>query len=478
MKLSTVILAAGLGTRMKSTTPKVLHKIYGKPIIQYVADSVKPLKAEHTIIVVGPESSGIRNVLEGYPVTFAVQKEAKGTGDALKTAVKKIDGFGSDPDNTLLVLSGDTPLISTATIKNFMKLHRTRKEDVSIISFIAEGPHAYGRIVREGSSVKAIVENKDANEEQKRIKEVNSGIYLLRSHAVDLLKEIKINKAKGEYYLTDIVDIAVNKGYRVNAHILGNETELTGINTRKDLCMAGLYLRDAIVSEWMDKGVSFLDSSSVFVHPHAKIGLDTVIYPNVFIEGNSVIGNSCVIYPNTRIVNSSIGHNAVIKDSTVIESSIIKNNAQVGPFAHIRPDSVIGSSAKIGNFVEIKKSVIGKGTKASHLSYLGDAEIGENVNIGAGTITCNYDGKKKHKTIIEDNVFIGSDTQLVAPVSVGKGAYVGAGSTITKDVPSMSLGISRAEQRNLEKWALRKLSGHSSKNTDNKSERDKGENTE
>lgn len=463
--LAVVILAAGLGTRMKSSIPKVLHKIYDKPIIQHVADSIKHLRAKNNIVVIGPKTDGIKNTLDGYPVIFTAQKEPKGTGDALKVAIQKLKGF----NGTVLVLNGDTPLISTQTLQRFLRLHKQNKEDISIISFIAEDQHSYGRIIREVNRAKAIIEDKDASEEQKKIKEVNSGIYAIESHTLKLLKEIKINKAKGEYYLTDIADIAARKGYKVGAHILGNEAEMTGINTREDLYKAGHYMRDKILSGWMKSGVSFIDKTSVFIHPDAKIGMDTVIYPNVHIEGKTIIGSGCIIYPNTRIVSSTIGNNVVIKDSTVIESSTIKDKAAIGPFAHIRPGSIIGSASRIGNFVEIKKSIIGSGTKASHLSYLGDAEIGKNVNIGAGTITCNYDGKQKHRTIIEDNVFVGSDTQIVAPVKVGKGAYVGAGSTITKNVPPLSLAVSRAEQRHIEKWALKK---QKTENRSQKSERE------
>ncbi|HEX8949478.1 MAG TPA: bifunctional UDP-N-acetylglucosamine diphosphorylase/glucosamine-1-phosphate N-acetyltransferase GlmU, partial [Dissulfurispiraceae bacterium] len=288
--------------------------------------------------------------------------------------------------------------------------------------------------------------------------EVNSGIYALKSDMLSLLKDIRINRAKGEYYLTDIVGIASGKRYRIGAHLLGSELELTGINTRAELCRAARHHRKKIVANWMDNGVSFMDERSVFIHPGVEIGRDTVIYPNVYLEGKTVIGSGCVIYPNTRIVDSTLGDNVTIKDSTLIESSVIRDRATVGPFAHLRPDSVIGVSSKIGNFVEVKKSVIGTGSKASHLSYLGDAEIGEDVNIGAGTITCNYDGQKKYKTLIEEGVFIGSDTQLVAPVKVGKGAYVGAGSTITMDVPPHALAISRTRQRNIEGWAKKRQS--------------------
>ncbi len=451
--LSVVILAAGLGTRMKSSTPKVLHKIYGKPLIQYVIDSVQRLNPENTIVVVGPGSRGIENTLEGYKLSFAIQKKPKGTGDALRTAFHLLKAFNGD----ILVLNADTPLISPSTLQRFLKFHRANKDDMSVMSFIIEGPHSYGRIIRDNDKVNEIIEDKDADEEQKKIKEVNSGVYAMKPQTLNLLKDIKLNKGKGEYHLTDIIGISVKKGYRASAYVLGNETELTGINTREDLYKAGLYFRDMVVSELMRNGVSFMDASSVFIHPEAKIGADTVIYPNVHIEGKTVIGKGCTIYPNTRITDSNIGNNVVIKDSTVIECSTVKDKAAVGPFAHIRPGSSIGPSSKIGNFVEIKKSVIGEGTKASHLSYIGDAEIGRNVNIGAGTITCNYDGKNKHKTVIEDNVFVGSDTQIVAPVRVGKGAYVGAGSTITKDVPPLSLAITRTEQKHIEKWAVRKM---------------------
>lgn len=453
MRLSTVLLAAGSGTRMKSSTPKVLHTIFNKPIIQYVVESILQFKAENNIVVIGPDSALVKNTLKGSPVTFAVQKMRLGTGDALKAATSKLKEF----KGTILVLCGDTPLVCTATLQKLLRLHQSKKEDISIMSFIAEGPHAYGRIIRKNNRVEAIIEDKDAGPEQKRVREVNGGIYAIESHLLKLLNEIKINGKKGEYYLTDLVDIAVRRGHRVGAHLLGNETELTGINTRRELHNAGHHLRNRIIDVLIENGVSFIDTASAYIHPEAKIGADTIIYPNVYIEGRTTIGKNCTIYPNTRIIDSVIADNVVIKDSTVIEQSTVKSRAVIGPFAHIRPGSVIGPSSKIGNFVEIKKTLIGANTKASHLSYLGDAEIGENVNIGAGTITCNYDGKTKHKTIIEDNSFIGSDTQLVAPVRVSRGAYVGAGSTITKDVPPLSLAVSRTEQKHINNWAAKKM---------------------
>jgi bifunctional UDP-N-acetylglucosamine pyrophosphorylase/glucosamine-1-phosphate N-acetyltransferase len=456
--LYTVILAAGLGTRMKSSTPKVLHTINGKPIISYVFEAARALKPLQIVVVIGPESNGIQEALRDERVTFAVQKEPKGTADALRTASRKLVGLKTGK-GTVLILSGDTPLVNPLTLQQLVTVHKRKRESLSVLSFIAGGDHAYGRIVRDGDNLTSIVEDNDATEEQKTISEVNSGIYAMESSILALLREVNMNRQKGEYYLTDIVGIAARRGYRVGSHVLGYETELTGINTRRELCMAGLYLRDRIVSKWFDKGVSFIDPESVMIDPDATIGMDTVIYPNVFIEGKSMIGSNCKIYPNTRVIDSTIGDNVIIKDSSVIESSNIQDRAEVGPFAHLRPGSIIGVSAKIGNFVEIKKSVIGNGTKASHLSYLGDAEIGDHVNIGAGTITCNYDGLNKYKTVIEEGVFVGSDTQLVAPVKVGKGAYIGAGSTITKDVPPMALAVSRTSQKNIEKWAEGKSAG-------------------
>lgn len=452
MKLSAVVLAAGLGTRMKSSLPKVLHPLFGKPMVRHVVETLLELGSEKTIVVTGPNGEGIRCALRGFPVSFAVQKEPLGTGDALKSAAKRLRGFRG----TVLVVSGDTPLVKTSTLKSLLKLHRRSRQDLSLISFVAGESHSYGRIIRTGKKVSAIVEDKNATEEEKKIREVNSGIYAIEHRLLGLLNKITVNKVKGEYYLTDLVGLSVAAGCRTAAFMLGDERQLTGINTREDLYRATHYLREEIISGFMENGVKFVDRSSVFIDPEASIGAETVIYPNVHIEGRTAVGSGCIIYPNSRIAGSTIGNKVVVKDSTVIEESAVCEGASVGPFAHVRPGSVIGAHAKIGNFVEVKKSVIGAGTKASHLSYLGDAEIGERVNIGAGTITCNYDGSRKHKTLIGADAFIGSDTQFVAPVSIGEGAFVGAGSTITEDVPPLALALSRTAQRNIEEWALKR----------------------
>ncbi|NWF98421.1 MAG: bifunctional UDP-N-acetylglucosamine diphosphorylase/glucosamine-1-phosphate N-acetyltransferase GlmU [Nitrospirae bacterium] len=455
MRISAVVLAAGLGTRMKSNIPKVLHKILGKPMIQYIIDTIKSIKPEKLIVVAGKNIKELKEAVswQNDIIIFVKQTVPKGTGDAALKALPQLKGF----TGTVLIVNGDTPLITKSTILNFLALHKKRKNQVSVLSFESKEPSSYGRILRdEKGRVISIVEQRDASEEQKKIKEVNSGIYAIENNALNLLKKIPLNTSKGEYYLTDIIGIAKSKGFKTDAICIGLEEELTGVNTREELNLAANTMRYRIIKKFLESGVTFIDFGSTFISPSAQIGHGTTIYPNVIIEGFTTIGEGCTIYPNVRIVDSEIKDKAIIKDSTLIESSIIKSNAIIGPFAHIRPGSVICENAKIGNFVEVKKSIIGQGTKASHLSYLGDAKIGNDVNIGAGTITCNYDGKNKYITTIEDNVFIGSDTQLVAPVKIGKGAFVGAGSTITVNVPPDSLALSRVEQKNIEGWALKR----------------------
>ncbi len=462
MKLACVVLAAGLGTRMKSSVPKVLHRLHGAPMLRYVLNALLTLHPQKIVIVAGENIRDIKESLnDTAKIAFARQIEAKGTGDALLKAVPSLKGF----EGAVLVVNGDTPLITGSTLKNFLSLHKRKRNEVSVLSFESRDPGSYGRIIRDNKGrVAFIVEQRDATETQKIIREVNSGVYAVESGALPLLKEIKPNKSKGEYYLTDIVGIARDRGLRLDAFCAGFEDEFMGVNTVEELENAGRIMKRRIVKKFSDRGVHFIEKSSVFISSDTEIGTETHIYPNVHLEGKTSIGKGCTIYPNVRILDCIIEDGAVIKDSTLIEESIVKRNASVGPFAHVRPGSVIGEKAKIGNFVEVKKSVIGPGAKASHLSYLGDAMIGKDVNIGAGTITCNYDGHKKHITKIEDGVFVGSDTQFVAPVKIGKGAFVGAGSTITKDVPSHALALSRVKQTNIEGWALkRQLKGRSEK---------------
>lgn len=443
--LSCVILAAGLGTRMKSASPKVLHPLFDRPMLSYTVDAVRSLGAASVIVVTGKEQGPFKEAIPSFTgLRFAVQKDQKGTADALRSA---LGSTGKSFRGTVLVTTGDTPLLTSATLKKFLSLHRRRKSAISVLSFKADDPAGYGRIVRGvRGAAQRIVEEKDASPSEKAIHEVNSGVYAIETRAMTYLQKIKINPLKKEYYLTDIVDIAISNGEHVGVHCVGVESEFMGVNTRAELMQAHKLMSRRTVYSLMERGVSFVDADSVYISPQVEIGPDTMVYPGVFLHGNTQVGKHCCILPNVRIVDSTIRDGAIIKDGSVIESSSVGRKAQVGPYAHIRPESVIEDNAKVGNFVETKKSIIGKGSKAMHLSYIGDASLGSSVNIGAGTITCNYDGTSKHRTRIGDGVFIGSDTQLVAPVTIGDGAYIGAGSTITQDVPAGMLALSRVRQ--------------------------------
>ncbi len=448
---------------MSSPVPKVLHRICGVAMIEFVARTARQLRPERTVIVTGKDREGVSRAVGTDRVLYAVQDKPKGTAHALSCALPALRGFRG----VVVVMNGDTPLLSPRTISRFLRLHKTGRNALSVLSFAASNPSGYGRIVRDRKGqVIAIVEDKDADAEQKRITEVNSGVYAINHDVLPLIDAIRINRAKGEYYLTDIVAAAHAAGLRTGAGCIGGEEEFMGINTRTELHQAAAFMRKKIVSAWIEKGVGFVDPNSVFIHPDAVIGKGTVIHPNVHIEGSSRIGRGATIYPNVRITDSVIGDSVTVRDSSVIEGSRIRALASVGPFAHLRPGSDVGAGARIGNFVELKKARVGAGSKASHLSYLGDAVIGRGVNIGAGAITCNYDGVRKHVTVIGDNVFIGSDTQLVAPVRVGKGSYVGAGSTITKDVPPGALAVSRIAQKNISGWAKKKKSSPKGKGGD------------
>jgi bifunctional UDP-N-acetylglucosamine pyrophosphorylase/glucosamine-1-phosphate N-acetyltransferase len=453
VKTACVILAAGQGKRMKSALPKVLHPIAGTTMIESVLDTARKLKPGKIIVVAGGHIDAIRKAAGNEDIAYAIQKEPKGTGHALSCARPALKDFDGD----IVVMNGDTPLLTADTIRKFLRLHGKSENALSVLSFRAERPDDYGRIIRDGSGrVMAIVEGRDADAAQKKITEVNSGVYALRAETLSLLDGLSLNRAKGEYYLTDIVAAASARGMKTSAYCTGSEEEFMGVNTTDELFRAARIMNDTIVRKWAARGVRFIEPASVYIDRDVRVGRDTLIYPNVYLERKTKIGRSVKIFPNVRIVDGVIGSSAVIKDSTVIEGSRVGDRAAVGPFAHLRPGSVVGTDAKVGNFVEMKKAVLGRSSKASHLSYLGDAVIGKAVNIGAGTITCNYDGEKKHLTTIGDNVFVGSDSQLVAPVTVGRGAYVGAGSTITKDVPAWALSLSRADQKNIRDWVKRK----------------------
>lgn len=459
--IAAIILAAGLGKRMKSDIPKVLHPVAGRPMAFYPLEVVRNLGIKKTVVIVGHKADEVVNALKSshfLPPTphtqYVRQVPQLGTGHAVLCAEKSLKTFKGD----CLILYGDVPLITHETIIGLLNLHARKKAVISFISTVVEDPSGYGRVLRdEDNSVIKIVEHKDASIEEKAINEINTGIYCINARFLfSGLKNIKKENAQVEYYLPDLIEIAAKQKKTVACLTHINPAEVMGINNRIELSEANEEMRERINNELMLSGVTLIDDETAYIHKGVQIGRDTTIYPNVFLEGDTTIGQGCLIEEGCKIINSSIGGGSVIKSHSVVESSQIGKNVSIGPFARIRPDSEIADNAKIGNFVEVKKSKIGKGTKANHLSYIGDATIGKDVNIGAGTITCNYDGVRKHQTIIEDGAFIGSDTQLVAPVKIGKNAYIGSGSTITKNVPSGSLALSRAGQRVVEGWVGKK----------------------
>ncbi len=438
--LDVLILAAGLGTRMRSNLAKVLHKVDGRPLINHVCRTAASLAPEKIYVVIGHQGDEVReavlNELDESQVVFVEQKQQLGTGDAVSSAREHLEGR----ESTLLVLSGDVPLIRPETLGGLVRSHlshRGKGAATTILTVKLKDPAGYGRIVRgDGGMFEAIVEQKDASDEQREIREVNAGIYCFETRRLfDALKGVQNNNAQGEYYLTDVPALLNKAGEPVAIYQHSDTQEIEGVNNRMQLADIERLLRRRVVTRLMlDYGVTFVDPRTAYVSEFARIGRDTVIYPNVSIEGESHIGDGCVIRSGTRIANSKIANGVEILDSCVIVDSEIENDCKVGPFAHLRGHAVMRAGAKVGNFVELKKTDLGRGSKANHLAYLGDATIGEKSNIGAGTITCNYDGKNKHATQIGNNVKIGSDTMLVAPISVGDGASTGAGSVVTKDV--------------------------------------------
>ncbi len=451
MDLSVIILAAGIGKRMKSSIPKVLHKICGKPMISYVIEKARALEPKEIFLVLAHNKE---KILEIIPKDIKVvdQGEPKGTGHAIKVVFEREREIKGD----VLILSGDVPLIEEETLKNFYEKHKKNKADLSFLTAILEEPSHYGRVLRKKGKVQRIIESKDCNEKQLKIKEINSGIYILNwGKITPLLKDLKNENYQKEYYLTDLVELSVKRKLKVFGFPLSSFMEIQGVNSRKELSEMSLYLFKKKTLELMERGVTIINPSSTYISPDAEIENDTIIYPGSYIE-NSKIGEGCVLYPNVFIKDSEISSGTIVYPFTVIENSKIGKNCKVGPSAHLRSETILKDGVRLGNFVETKKSVLGKGTKAAHLSYLGDAIIGDNVNIGCGTITCNYDGIKKHQTIIEDGAFIGSDCQLVAPVKVGKNAYTASGTTITEDVPENSLAIARVPQRNVLNWVKKR----------------------
>ena len=447
MPLSIVILAAGQGTRMKSARPKVLHQLAGKPLLQHVVDSSRALEPEQIIVVVGHGADQVQAAMQGQDLYFVGQREQLGTGHALQQCLDHIN-----PGNAVLVLSGDVPLIRAETLASMIE--QTSDAALCILSFEPENPFGYGRIIRNQQAVQAIVEQKDATPEQQAIGECYSGLMLIRGDKLQrLATALENDNAQKEYYLTDAVGIAVADGDTVIAVVCTDPDEVSGVNNQRQLAAVEALYRARQVDVLMEHGVKIYDPARIDVRGVIEAGKDVEIDVNCVFEGTVTLGDNVRIGSNCVIRNTSIAAGSVIQPMTTIDEAVIGRDVSIGPFARIRPGTGLADEVKIGNFVETKKSQIGKGSKVSHLSYIGDTEMGSEVNIGAGTITCNYDGANKFKTVIEDGVFIGSDTQLVAPVRVERNATIGAGSTITKDAPADKLTISRAKQVTIGAWS-------------------------
>jgi bifunctional UDP-N-acetylglucosamine pyrophosphorylase/glucosamine-1-phosphate N-acetyltransferase len=449
-----LILAAGKGTRLKSGLPKVLHHLAGKPLIEYVLDASTPLGPSSIHIVVGHEAEAVKSALADLPVQFIDQVPQLGTGHAVQLAKPHWES----QRGTILILSGDIPLISTQTLKNILKTHWKTRPSVTLLSTFLEDPTGYGCVIRDlGGDVEKIVEQKDANVQQRDLREINTGICCFEiPDLAQVIGELSSTNAQREYPLTDCVGLLRKQNKRVGVTVCEDPIEVMGVNTRVELAQLEQILRERKLRQIMLEGVTLVDPGSTYVAPDVKVGRDTILYPNVFLEKGSIIGSRCQIYPNVRISNSVLEDSVIVLDSSVISESRIQSGAQIGPFAHLRRHAVIGKEVRIGNFVEVKKSEIGDKSKAAHLSYLGDAQIGQGVNVGAGTITCNYDGVSKHQTVIEDHVFVGSDSQLIAPVTIHRSAYIAAGSSIYEDVPEDALAIARSRQVIKENWTRKR----------------------
>lgn len=425
---------------MKSRRAKVLHELGGEPLIAHVSRAAQALEPNSIIVVVGHQAEEVEQATlaaVGDLASFVIQEKQRGTGDAVESARRSLE----NSDSLVLVLSGDVPMIRVETLKKFIEHHNDSGATCSILSVRLENPAGYGRIVRDGNdSFQKIVEQRDASDEERQVKEINSGIYCFEAKDLfQALRRVEPKNDQGEYYLTDVPEIILANGGKVSVYLHNDAREVYGINTRAELAEFENLMRRTAVRRLLDSGVTFIDPSHAYISSEVQIGRDSIIHPNVTIEGKSVIGEGCVIRSGVRITNSRLGDGVVVKDHSVIVDSEVEANCSVGPFAHLRMNAMLEEKAAVGNFVEVKKSRLKRGTKAMHLTYLGDATIGERTNIGAGTVTCNYDGINKHETIIEDDVKVGSDTMLVAPVRVGARSITGAGSVVTKDVPPDSL---------------------------------------
>lgn len=443
-----LILAAGKGTRMKSALPKVLHRVGGLPMVEQVRRTVKAVGTLRQLVVVGFGGEKVEEYL-GDTAETVVQKEQLGTGHAVLQAEELLKG----EEGTLLVTCGDTPLVTEDTFASLIKAHETKNAAATILTAHMPDPTGYGRIIRDAQgNVVKIVEQKDGTPEELAVDEVNAGIYCFSMPLIwDMLHNVTNDNAQGEYYLTDIIGMLVRDGKTVSAFAAPDYQETLGVNSRQQLCEAEEVLRQRKLNQLMTDGVTIVDRHNTYVDSQVVVGRDTILLPGTILEGDTVIGENCQVGPYVRMTNVKMGNDDHLQ-FTYAHDCEIKNGCEIGPFVHFRPNTIIGNGVKVGNYMEVKNSVIGDGTKLPHLSYIGDSDVGSGVNIGCGTITVNYDGKIKHRTTIADHAFIGCNSNLVAPVSVGEYAYVGAGSTITKDVPAKALSVGRAKQRNIEGW--------------------------
>ena len=446
MTFSVVILAAGKGTRMKSSLPKVLHPIGGKPMVQHIINTVKKLGATNIHLVYGHGREQLQNKLSHNDLSWCLQEQQLGTGHAVQQAAPHIQD-----NEDVLILVGDAPLIKESTLKQLIAVKK--QADLALLTVELKDPTGMGRIVRQGAQVTAIVEHKDASEPQRQIKETNTGMMIMGGKDLKRwLSALNNNNAQGEFYLTDVIEMAAKEGKSIHASQPSCAIEVEGINNRVQLASIERAYQIEQAEALMLQGVSLLDPSRFDLRGEIEVGQDITIDVNVIVEGKVKIGSNTTIGANCTLIDCDIAENAVIHANSIIEQAIVGENCSVGPFARLRPGTVMKEQSRVGNFVEIKKTILGKGSKASHLSYLGDTEVGEAANIGAGTITCNYDGVNKFKTIIGDGAFIGSNSSLVAPAIIGVNATVGAGSVVTKEVSANELAIARAKQRNVSNW--------------------------
>ena len=447
-KRKAIILAAGEGSRMKSKKAKVLHEVLGKPMILRVLQTAQQAGLTEIAVITGHQAQQVEEALAGQDVVFFRQDQQLGTGHAVMQAEAFLE-----KDADILILYGDTPLMESRTIQRLLDQQEASGAAVTVVSAQVDDPTGYGRIVRdEAGKFARIVEHKDATAQQRQIQEINTGIYCFDGGALQqALGRIQNDNAQGEYYLPDALALILADGREVNVLQAEDAGEFLGINTRSQLADAQRALQRRINQRLMEEGVTILDPNSTFIGEEVQIGMDTIIRPQTHLEGKTVIGENCEIGPCCRLTDMIVGNQTQIQFTVAMESKI-GDETKVGPYAYIRPNCVIGDHIKVGDFVEVKNSVIGNGTKISHLTYVGDSDVGERINFGCGTVTVNYDGKKKYRTTIEDDVFIGCNANLVAPVTLKQGSYVAAGSTITKDVPENALAVARTRQSNLEGW--------------------------